>query len=286
MSPAKPLSGRACVVTGAMGGLGSAIVRRFLEEGADVLAVARSADASKRLRDSLPPTATQRLQGVHVDLAEIAAVDEIRRAALDAFGRIDVLVNAAATQGPVGSLVDNDWQEWEKTIRVNLVAPVALCRALLPLMGDGGRIINVSGGGATSPRPNFTAYASAKAALVRFTETLAAEVRGRGITVNALAPGAMKTKLLQAVIDAGAAVAGECEIAAAERADAAAPERAADLALFLAVRSSDGITGKLISAVWDPYRDLPRHLGDMIDTDLYTLRRITPADRGLLWGVE
>lgn len=286
MSAAKPLEGRVCVITGATGGLGSAIARRFWDAGSHLLVVARSADASRHLGDSLPQSTTQKLKAVNVDLDDSAAIDAIRAAALEAFGHVDVLINAAAIQGPIGPLVDNDWQEWEKTLRINLAMPVALCRALLPLMGNGGRIINVSGGGATAPRANFTAYAAAKAALVRFTETLAEEVRDRGITVNALAPGAMKTRLLQAVIDAGSDVAGDREIAAAERADAGTPERAADLALFLASRDSDGITGKLISAVWDPYRDLPQHLGDLAGTDLYTLRRITPADRGLKWGVE
>src|SRR5437016_14472488 len=112
---------------------------------------------------------------VAADLADPDAISRIVAKAGEFDGSIDVLVNNAAIQGPIGPLLDNDPAEWAQTVAVNLTAPVMLCRACIPLMGKRSRskIINLSGGGATGPRPNFSAYASAKAALVRFSETLA-----------------------------------------------------------------------------------------------------------------
>jgi 3-oxoacyl-[acyl-carrier protein] reductase len=175
-------------------------------------------------------------------------------------------------------------------VRVNLLAPAALCAAAIPHLKARGRgkIINISGGGATSPRANFTAYACAKTALVRLTETLAHETGGMGIDVNAVAPGAMPTRMLAEVVAAGPERAGSREHQQAQQHEAKGAEvleRAAALCLFLASRRSDGITGRLISAQWDDWQSLPQHREELSASDIYTLRRIVPADRGKTWGV-
>jgi NAD(P)-dependent dehydrogenase (short-subunit alcohol dehydrogenase family) len=148
-----------------------------------------------------------------------------------------------------------------------------------------GSIINLSGGGATSPRPNFSAYATAKAGLVRFSETLARELAEFHIRVNAVAPGAMNTAMQRAVLDAGAARAGEKEYQLAleqGRDGGAPPERAAELCLFLASPDAAGISGRLISAVWDDWPALGGR-PELAASDIYTLRRIVPEDRGMQW---
>ena len=119
-----------------------------------------------------------------------------------------MLVNNAAITGPVGPLETNDWDEWTQTLQTNLFGTVLMCRAVLPGMRERGygKIINLSGGGGTGPRPNFSAYATAKAGVVRFTETLAREVEG--IDVNAIAPGALNTRMRDDVLDAGPELAG------------------------------------------------------------------------------
>ena len=176
-----------------------------------------------------------------------------------------MLINNAAIQGPIGSLEQNDLGAWEQTIRVNLLSPVALCKGLLPRMTNAldASILNLSGGGATGPRANFSAYASAKAALVRFSETLADEVRSQGITVNCVAPGAMKTAMLGAVLERGAESSGAREFAVAAKVfeeGGASMDRVADLALFLSSPAARGITGKLISALWDHWECWPNHV--------------------------
>jgi NAD(P)-dependent dehydrogenase (short-subunit alcohol dehydrogenase family) len=172
---------------------------------------------------------------------------------------------------------------------VNLFGSVLCARAVLPHFREHGygKIIQLSGGGATSPLPRLSAYAASKAAVVRFAETLAEELRGTGIDVNAIAPGALNTRLLQEVLDAGPEHVGASfyERALEQRASGGTPlEQAARLAVFLGSEASDGITGKLISAPWDPWEELPAHADDLGSTDVYTLRRIVPADRDLSWG--
>ena len=217
------------------------------------------------------------------------AVEDLVALALERFPQIDILVNNAGVYGPKGLVEDVGWDEWEQALRVNLFGSVLCCRAVLPHFRGNryGKIIQLSGGGATSPLPRLSAYAASKAAVVRFAETLAEEVRGTGIDVNAIAPGALNTRLLYEVLDAGPDLVGEefFERALGQRSSGGTPlELAARLAVFLASGDSDGITGKLISAPWDRWEDFPSITDDLRETDVYTLRRIVPADRGLSWG--
>ena len=118
------------------------------------------------------------------DLSDPLVAERIIGETVDRLGRVDVLVNNAAITGPIGPLEACDWHEWTHALATDLLAPVALMRAAVPVMRLQGRgkIINLSGGGATGPRAHFTAYAAAKSALVRVTETLAEEVADTGIT--------------------------------------------------------------------------------------------------------
>jgi len=145
----------------------------------------------------------------------------------------------------------------------------------------------ISGGGATKPLPFLSAYAASKAAVVRFGETLAGELSESGIDVNSIAPGALNTRLLDEVLAAGPEKVGHSfyEAALRQQESGGTPlERGADLCVFLGSSESDGITGKLISAVWDPWPHLAAHREDLQKTDVYTLRRIVPGERGLSWG--
>lgn len=276
------LSGRAAVVTGASHGLGLEIARAFVEAGARVLICARNAEALEQARSELGVDALTADVSKPEDAAHVVA------AALDRLGGLDVLVNNAGVYGPIGPLAEVDWAEWTRAFEINLYGSVLMARAALPgLQTQGsGKIIQISGGGATAPLPRFSAYAASKAAVVRFTETLAEETRGTGIDVNAIAPGALNTRLLDQVLAAGPERAGSDFHARAVRQQAeggAEPRRAAELAVFLASPESDGITGRLVSALWDPWQQLPAHRDELAGSDVYTLRRIVPEDRGLSW---
>jgi NAD(P)-dependent dehydrogenase (short-subunit alcohol dehydrogenase family) len=284
------LDGRAAIVTGGSHGLGLEIARTYLAAGARVLVCARDATALERARTELESAADPTsIETVAADVSEPGDVEALVAHALERFSRVDVLVNNAGVYGPKGQIDDVVWDEWEHAIRVNLLGSVLCCRAVVPhFRASGyGKIVQLSGGGATAPLPRLSAYAVSKAAVVRFAETLAEELRGTGIDVNAIAPGALNTRLLDEVLEAGPERVGDAfyERALEQHATGGTPlELPARLALFLASAESDGITGKLVSAPWDPWEEFPSHAEDLTGTDVYTLRRIVPADRGLAWG--
>jgi 3-oxoacyl-[acyl-carrier protein] reductase len=148
-------------------------------------------------------------------------------------------------------------------------------------------VLNLSGGGATAPLPLISAYAAGKAAVVRLTETLAHEYAAAGVTVNALAPGALNTGMLQKALDAGPdAVGADFYAKAVKQSESGGTpmEYGADLAVWAMSDDSKGITGRLLSAVWDPWKTLGDRAEEIRNTDIYTLRRIVPADRGKTWG--
>lgn len=279
---------RFALITGGSTGLGAHLVRRFWLDGYSILIVARTRTRILSVLDEVPQRVDQIARLFPCDLSNAKSVVRLLHSVKEEISHLDVLVNNAAIQGPIGPLGDNELSSWQRALQVNLFAPVALCHGLIPLMrGSGGAsIINLSGGGATSPRPNFSAYATAKAGLVRFSETISHELKDDGIRVNCIAPGAMKTKLLQEVLEKSDA-AGEPEVSVAKEVFAnggSSMDRVADLALFLASDASKGVSGKLISAVWDNWENWPKHLDELSQSDVYTLRRIAGRDRGYQWG--
>jgi NAD(P)-dependent dehydrogenase (short-subunit alcohol dehydrogenase family) len=283
------LSNRVCLITGASGGLGQAMARRFWGEGASLVLTVREPASVSTLLAELTPGAGQTVVVLPMDLLDVESVKSLVPRTIErGIEKLDVLVNNAALVGPIGKIWETPPQEWASAISADLVSPALLCGAVVPWMArrGGGKIINLSGGGATGPRPRFSAYGAAKAGLVRFSETLAEEVRELGITVNCVAPGPMGTNMLASVERAGPQVAGEKEYLAAKKA-LADGERSiqvgVDLISFLASPLSDGITGKLISAVWDNWRDFPKHLAELRASDVFTLRRLAGRDRGLSW---
>lgn len=283
------LKDRVCVVTGAGQGLGARIAERFVEEGAAVMLCGRTAATLEATAERLRGIPGARVAMRVCDVADEAAVDALAAATVETFGGVDALVNNAGVLGPVGLLDEVAWSAWKDTVAVNLLGPVYLCRAFLPHLRarGGGKIINLSGGGATGPRPGACAYAAAKTALVRFTETLAVELSGTGIEVNAISPGAMATRMMTDLLEAGPERVGAKEYAHTQEMlerGATPLDTPASLCVYLASAASNGITGKLIAAVWDPWADFQSHRAALDGSDIYTLRRIVPKDRGQTWG--
>lgn len=282
------LEGRNALITGANQGLGLSIAQAYVQAGANVLLCARDSLKLEAARRELMAQAGD-TQVVAIETGDVSQPDDVQRIvqrAMELFPHLHILVNNAGIYGPKGAIEEVDWGEWVKAIEINLFGSILLCRAVLPHFKarQYGKIIQLSGGGATSPLPRLSAYAASKAAVVRFCETLAEEVRADKIDVNAIAPGALNTRLLDEVLEAGPEKVGQAfyERAMKQKQDGGAPlERGAALAVFLGSAQSDGITGKLISAVWDPWERLPEYSDDLQRSDVYTLRRIVPADRNL-----
>lgn len=282
---------RKVVITGASRGLGKKIAERFWSAGADLALISRNKDALEKMVGELKPNARedQIIEFFVCDLADLKTVSGLIEKIKDEFGNPEILINNAGMQGPIGPLYENSFEDWQKCLNVLLLAPVLLSQGFVTAMINKryGRIINISGGGATKARPNFTSYATSKCGLTRFTETLAEELKEFGVYANCVAPGAMKSEITREIIKAGAEKAGEYEYNTALKllnSSDLIQNKAADLVFFLASDDSNGISGKLISAVWDPWNELPEHLEDLKNSDVYTLRRIVPEDRGMDWG--
>jgi len=286
----RPLEGRAAIVTGASQGLGLEITRAFVDAGASVMMCARDAAVLEESRKEIAGAAGAG-QLVVAHAGDVSREDEaagIVKDALERFSRLDILVNNAGVYGPMGAIDEIEWAGWVRAIEINLLGSVLMSRAVIGYFKAqrAGKIIQLSGGGATNPLPRISVYRASKAAIVRFAETLAEEVKDEGIDVNAIAPGALNTRLLDEAIAAGPERTGRAfydRSVEQKQQGGAPPERAAALAVFLASPASDGITGKLFSAIWDPWETLASHREELRRSDVYTLRRILPRDRGLDW---
>jgi 3-oxoacyl-[acyl-carrier protein] reductase len=286
----KPLSGRTAIITGANQGLGKELAKAFLEAGSNIALCARDENLLAATCDQLARTATsqQKVIAFKADVSKEEDVAKFVDFAMEAFGKLDVLLNNAGIYGPKGCLDEIEWNEWKQTIEIDLYGPALMCRKILPhfKQQNYGKIINLSGGGATAPLPRLSAYAVAKAGLVRLTETLAHELVGFNIDVNAIAPGALNTRLLDEVLEAGPEKVGKefYTRSLKQKDEGGAPmNKAAALSVFLASRESDGISGRLLSALWDPWHALPQFAERLKSSEIYTLRRIVPADRGENW---
>lgn len=287
----KKLSGKVAIITGANQGFGLEVARKFVLAGADIMLCARNAALLQEAHADLVKLAApdQKIFAQAADVSVEADVRALVSATIFKLSGCHILVNNAGIYGPKGEIEEIDWAEWVKAIEINVYGSILMCRAILPhFKAQGyGKVIQLSGGGATNPMPRVSAYAVSKAAIVRFAETLAEEVRGTGIDVNAIAPGALNTRMLDEVLEAGPEKVGKDFYVRSlkQKESGGAPlGRGADLALFLASAASDGITAKLISAVWDDWEHWPEHLNELSSSDVYTLRRITGRDRGFEWG--
>jgi len=290
MSGQRPdLSDRSAVVTGASQGFGRAIAGALVEAGANVLIASRGQEPLLRARDELAARVVRPGQVIDALPADVSRPEDctaLVERARSVLPDLTILVNNAGVYGPMGRLEDVDWGEWAGAVSINLFGTVLMCRAVVPLLRQRGygKIVNLSGGGATAPLPRISAYAASKAAVVRLTETLAEELKDAHVDVNAVAPGALNTRLLDQVLSAGPDRVGRTfyERSLRQRDEGGSPlSKGAALVTFLASSASDGITGRLLSAVWDDWASLPSRRDELARSDVYTLRRIVPEDRGM-----
>ena len=289
----KVLAGCGVIVTGGSQGLGFAIARAFVEAGADVLICARNPSELSVARDRLAAFGCtgQTVLAEPADISREADVARLVAAAAERLPGLDILVNNAGIVGPIGRTEDVDWPAWRHAVEVNLLGAALLCRAAIPHLRRRGRgkILFISAGGATSPDPAFSAYAASKGGMVAFAATLAEELRPDRIDVNCIAPGGLATRMNDEKLAAGSKNLGQAvhdQLLKRKQEGGAAPELAAGLVVLLASSATDGLTGKLISAVWDDWKRLPERLDALKKSDVYTLRRIMPKDRGFNWSLS
>jgi len=249
-------------ITGATGGIGRVIAKSFLENNYKVLLVGRSGNKLELLKKELSKISNECFS-LKIDISKKEQVENILKKEMEKIGKIDVLINAAAIQGPIGKIETNDIEHWEKTIKTNLLGTWLCSRTVIPQMlkQKKGVIINFSGGGALGIRENFSAYAVAKAGVVRLTEIMAEEVRDKNIRINAIAPGAINTDMFDEMLDAGEIKVGKNEwrkLMEQKKKGGQDPLMAANLCLWLASGKSKPLTGKTISAIYDDWQKWDR----------------------------
>jgi len=270
-------------------GIGFESARSCLSYGANVVLCARGEEAlSQAARDLTKEHPAERIKTLTADVGEESDVERIFDYVIASFGACNGIIHAAAVLGPIGPVAEvEDPELWWDTLRINLFGTFLVTRAAARRMKatSGGRIVLYAGGGASAPFPNYTAYACSKVAVVRFTETVAVELAPE-IEVNCLAPGLVATRMQQQTLAAGDRAGAEyletTKNALAQGA-AVSPKLAAETSAFLASDAARGITGKFVSARFDGYAEWPEHLAELRDTDIFTLRRILPRDRGMDW---
>ena len=271
------------LLTGSSSGIGRSIAEDLLAAGHSVCGLARSDQSA--LAELHPESFTFH----QVDVADWAAVDGVATRLANAGTSFDALILCAGTQGEIGPAMQADPQKWSDTVRLNLDGTFFVLRAFFTLLRPAvgrAKIMAFSGGGATKARENFSAYGSAKTAIVRLVENCAAEWTGKAVDINAIAPGAIPTRLTDEVIALGPEIAGKAEYEGALRLKEKgghALERTRDLVRWLLSSASDRVSGRLIAAVWDPWEKLSAHVPMLASSDIFMLRRILPEERGAKW---
>lgn len=280
--------GNSVFVSGASGYLGSRLSKRLAARGFELVLSSKSSKGLKKLeteiRESFPAT---KVSTISIDLTETlewqrlsSFLDEIQ---------IRHYINCSALQGsPNTDSKTFDIDEFRKVMKVNLEASInfTLYFAEKWNPNEVHSIIHFSGGGATSPRPLFDAYSLSKTALIRFIENVSHREQFRNISINAIAPGLMPSRMQENILGDSNLI-NTSEHRNAERSfhrENEFTDETIALCEFLLDEKNAGISGKIISSRWDNWRDWPRYKDQLMNSDLYTLRRVTGHDRGQNWG--
>jgi NAD(P)-dependent dehydrogenase (short-subunit alcohol dehydrogenase family) len=274
------LQNKLIVVTGGSRGIGKEIAFACAREGAKVIITARSEGELKKTAEEIVSSTGSPCSTVVCDVSSTQDILKLVQAIRPQSQKLYGLVCAAGIYGSIGSFLDTPFEEWEKAIDVNLKGTALTIHQLAPFMknapaSEGGRVIVFSGGG-QGAMPNFSSYVTSKGAIWRLTETLAAELASHQIYLNAVAPGAVNTKLLDELLEAGPSKVGydfyQKSLKQKNQGGESA-KKAADLCLHLLSKAAHGLYGKTISAIWDPYSEWDQ-LEALSKSDIYTYKRV------------
>jgi NAD(P)-dependent dehydrogenase (short-subunit alcohol dehydrogenase family) len=229
------LEGKVAMITGASQGLGRALALAYAKEGAQIVINSRHEEGIRPVGEEAESTGAEVL-AFAADVSRSADVERLVGVATQRFGRVDVLVNNAGVLGPRVAIVEYPEDEWRLVIDANLTGPFLVSKAVIEHMPEGGSIVNVVSGVSVEGRPGWGAYSVSKFGVEGFTQILAAELKERGIRVNAVDPGGMRTEMRAAAYPEE------------DPTTRITPEENTDVFLYLASDESKGVTGERFKA--------------------------------------
>jgi NAD(P)-dependent dehydrogenase (short-subunit alcohol dehydrogenase family) len=276
MSTTHHLKNQTAIITGAGRGIGRATALALAEAGAAVVLVARSADEVNSVADEIKFNgASGQALAIPTDISDPAEVDHLLVLTLRAFGQIDILVNNAAMINPIGKVWETSPLAWQKLIATNLLGPYFCARAVLPHMLErgSGRIINISSAAADINLEGTSAYNASKAALERFSGTLAAEVDGTGVVVTTFRPGTVDTGMQAEMRQTPAQFLPKTELFQSffDKGQLRSPDEIAQAVLWLASRFSVDTNGQRFDIEDKAFRQ-------RVTSDLLGLAPVAPKE--------
>lgn len=276
------------LILGATSELGKTLSHRYAQQGVSLWLVGRKKHHLKSLAEDVKKGSQRDITITVCDMSIRTEVETLCEQI--AKTEVDAALNLVAEHGEIGPFELSSTQDWERTFNINFFAAVEITKALVRSMkkfGKPGNVVHFSGGGVTAPRAFFTQYSTSKSALVSFCASAAQETSPFGISLNCVAPGMMPSKMLKQVVDAGSNLVSEQELENARRIlsdNEHSYSNVCELCAFLMEQVGAEISGRLISAAWDKWYEFDANLNLIKNSDLFTLRRITPDDHtALAW---
>ena len=236
------LEGKVAVITGASRGIGRAIALQFAQAGAKVVVSSRKLENVQAVASEIASSGGEALT-VEAHVGRSGDVETLVQTTMDAYGRLDITVNNAATNPHFGPLLTADEGQWDKILDTNAKGVFRLCKAVAPHMEaqGAGKIINMASIAGLRPSPGMGVYGISKAAIIMLTQVLALELGPANIQVNAIAPGVIKTRFSQLLWQTPQI--SEMILAQLPLGRFGEPQDVAGLALYLASPASDYVTG-------------------------------------------
>jgi len=272
------------IITGANQGLGLEIAKHFYRMGANIILCSRNKKKLLKVIQTFKKKSNQIIIAEKCDVSKTKEVDLFFNKIFKQFKSIDVLINNAGIYGPKGRLENAPWKDFKKTLEINLFGSIYFIKKIIPYFKKRkkGKIIQIAGGGAASPLPYFSAYATSKAGIVRFVENISKELNPYKIDINAIAPGPINTRMLDEVLKEHPNNVGKefyKKSLMQKKNGGTDIKKILNCLEFLSHKKSDKISGKLISVLWDNWKNFDKFKKILKSSDIGNLRRITGRER-------